>query len=317
MIEVSLNANQSNQRLDKVLKKILKDAPTSFIYKMLRKKNITLNHARAYGNEITVYGDSVQFFFAQETYDKMRGVTKETPEISADFPEIPVLYEDNDVCIFVKPPGILSQKAVESDFSVNEWVIYHARERGIISDSDFESFKPAVCNRLDRNTGGIMAAGLSMQGLQVLSAMFKERTLGKYYYALVTGRITESKEIKGYLLKDERSNRVEIFDNPVQDSRPIRTSYEPVKVYKDRTLLKVHLITGRTHQIRAHLSSIGHPIIGDTKYGNSRVNFDNHTFYQCLHAYRVEFPECELPGISGKVFETGVPKNWPLGRAAD
>ena len=140
MIEISLNTNQSNQRLDKVLKKVLREVPMSFIYKQLRKKNITLNRQKAVGNEITVYGDTVQFFFTQETYDKLRGLNSTVEALSVSFPEIPILYEDNDVCIFIKPAGILSQKAVDSDFSVNEWVIWHAKERGLISDSDFETF---------------------------------------------------------------------------------------------------------------------------------------------------------------------------------
>jgi len=315
MFEINLNINQSNQRLDKVLKKILREAPPSFIYKQLRKKNITLNRQKALGNEITVCGDTVQFFLSRETYDKMRGVSPAAVPLDMSFPEIPILYEDNDVCIFVKPAGILSQKAVETDVSVNEWVIWHARERGLISDSAFETFKPSICNRLDRNTGGIMAAGLSLRGLQVLSRLFKDRSLEKYYYALVKGRLTEKKQVSAWLYKDERLNRVKIYQDEVAGAKYIRTEYEPVALFEDRTLLCVHLLTGRSHQIRAHLSAIGYPILGDPKYGDTAMNMNYGRFRQCLFAFYLRFPECELPGISGKSFQTEVPADWPLGPA--
>jgi len=319
MIEISLNLNESNQRLDKVLKKVLKKAPPGFIYKQLRKKNITLNRQKALGNEITVYGDTVQFFLSQDTYDKMRGLSEQEEPSSAaldlSFPEIPILYEDNDVCIFVKPAGILSQKAVDSDFSVNEWVIWHAQERGLLSDSAFETFRPAVCNRLDRNTGGIMAAGLSMKGLQVLSELFRRRDLEKYYLALVKGRLDEKKEVSAWLYKDERLNRVKIYRERIAGGKPIRTEYEPLQFFEDRTLIRVHLLTGRSHQIRAHLSALGYPILGDPKYGDRAFNMNYGLFRQCLFAYYIRFPECDLPGISGKTFQTEVPKDWPLGPA--
>lgn len=324
MFEIQLTVNQSNQRLDKVLKHHLKEAPTSFIYKMLRKKNITLNGMKATGNEKTVAGDTVQFYFSQETYDKMRrgeqGVFSQDSELNSfdkNFPKIKILYEDTDVCIFIKPVGILSQKAVESDVSMNEWVLNHAIERGIISNSRYEDFRPSIVNRLDRNTGGIMCAGLSMKGLQVLSEMFHDRTVHKYYYALVYGQIREKKMMNAYLLKNPHTNQVKIFEYPVQDAKQIKTEIEPVKVYKDRTLLSVNLLTGRSHQIRAHMASLGHPLLGDTKYGSLRWNAANGVFLQCLWAYKIVFPECDLEGISNKTFQTEVPKEWPLGIQED
>ena len=316
MIEITLGINQASQRLDKVLRKILREAPKSFLYRMLRKKNITLNHERAIGNEITVFGDTLQFYFSQETFDKMRG---EAPSVSFEdvsFPEIPILYEDSDVCIFVKPAGILSQKAAEDDFSVNEWVVLHARKSGAASDSDFESFRPSIVNRLDRNTSGIMCAGLSMRGLQVLSAMFRDRTVHKYYYALVAGQLTSPCEFQSWLVKDRRTNRVRIYPNSVHGADSIRTAVTPLKVYADRTLLQVELFTGKSHQIRAQLAAAGHPILGDPKYGKAELNRKYGLEFQCLHAYRLEFPEnCAIAALSGKVIETEAPKNWPLGTA--
>ena len=317
MFEYTIGENQSNQRLDKVLHKILKEAPKSFIYKMLRKKNITLNHEKAIGSEITVFGDTIQMFFSEETYRKMRGNTELSLPDSVDFPEIPILYQDSDVLIFVKPAGILSQKAHEGDVSINDWVIWYARKEGIISNSDFETFKPSVCNRLDRNTSGIMAAGLSLRGLQVLSEAFRNRNLDKYYYAYVKGRFEKDLVSEGYLYKNSRTNIVKISGKPIPGARIIRTAFSPVRYYGDSTLLKVHLLTGRSHQIRAQLAALGHPIIGDPKYGDQKVNLEYGIFYQCLHAFRLQFPECPLKNISGRTFETEVPENWPLGALGD
>ena len=312
MFEITLGINQSNQRLDKVLAKYLREAPQSFIYKMLRKKNITLNGEKALGNEKTVAGDTVQFFFSRETYDKMRGEKPLSVISKADFPEIPILYEDADVCIFVKPAGILSQKAVDTDYSVNEWLIWHAVESGLVSGSDLETFRPSVCNRLDRNTSGIMAAGLSEKGLQVLSEIFRDRGVSKYYYALVQGKVSGHHELKGFLHKDEKTNKVIISAEKVLDSKPVFTEYDSLKILDDRTLLKVRLHSGKSHQIRAHLSSVGHPLLGDPKYGDQHFNMKYGIYNQCLHSCRMEFPDCELPGISGKIFTSDIPSDWPV-----
>ncbi len=369
MIEINLSVNQSNQRLDKVLKKILRAAPDSFVYKMLRKKNITLNHEKALGNEKTVAGDTVQFYLSQETFDKMRGIAdggnvisdqssddgsfdirkalnergnQELPTSVSDvgFPEIQVLYEDTDVCIFVKPAGVLSQKASPGDYSVNEWLLWEAEQRGYLSSSDFQEFRPSICNRLDRNTYGIMTGGFSMRGLQYLSQIFRERTAEKYYYAVVKGVIEEPSEVFGYLEKDEETNSVHISPIEMNGGKLIHTVYEPVGYYRgDKTpivygtalympydvdnlrfqapkdavltLLRVNLKTGRTHQIRAHLASLGHPIVGDPKYGDYKTNARFGKRYQCLCAYKLVMPECdELPGISGWTFEIEPPKDW-------
>ena len=316
MIEISLGIHQAGKRLDKVLKRHLKEAPDSFIYKMLRKKNITLNHEKAVGDEKTVAGDTVQFYLSQETYDKMRGGPEgQTADPDPTFPEIRVLYEDSDVCIFVKPPGILSQKARPEDFSINEWVIWHSVEAGIVSASDFESFRPSVVNRLDRNTGGIMCAGMSERGLQVLSELFRTRQVKKTYAALVRGKIEAEQDLTAYLLKDPYTNRVTIYNNHVKDSKEIRTVITPVKNFKDRTLVHVRLLSGRSHQIRAQLRHISHPILGDPKYGDPAFNMKYGILMQCLYAYRLEFPATVLSGISGKTFSVEVPEEWPLGPA--
>jgi 23S rRNA pseudouridine955/2504/2580 synthase len=200
---------------------------------------------------------------------------------------------------------MLSQKADQKDESLVEYLITYLLETGSITKDQLKTFHPSVCNRLDRNTSGMVAAGKSLAGLQKLSELFKDRTLKKYYRCLVKGQIKEKQYIKGYLYKDEKINKVTVLAKAKVDSLPIETEYKPITVFNDCTLLEVHLITGRTHQIRAHLASVGHPIIGDYKYGNKRINdiYKNEfgVESQLLHAYRLEFPKLE--GALGKVSE--------------
>ena len=314
MTEKTITKNEDGRRLDSVLRKVLKDASDGFIYKALRKKSITLNGKKAEGSVRVREGDVVRFWFTDETVRQLSGESSSSGPAPEAVPALEILYEDEDVLLFVKPVGLLSQKAVSSDVSANDWVLCHAKEKGLISGSPFETFQPSICNRLDRNTGGIMAAGMSLMGLRVLSELFRDRTLSKKYYAIVLGEVSSQSILHGYLLKDASSNRVEIFDFPGPDRKEIRTGYQPVRYDSeiDLTLLKVKLFTGKTHQIRAHLSSIGHPILGDEKYGIPAVNLQFHRNRQCLFAYEMTFPECELEGVSGRTFKADIPKDWPV-----
>ena len=209
---------------------------------------------------------------------------------------------------------MLTQKASGADVSLNEYVIGYLLDCGAVSAESLQSFRPSVCNRLDRNTSGIVAVGKTTAALQELSKMFRERTIHKYYQALVVGGLEEEKTIDGYLVKDERKNQVKIFSKSVQDAQRILTRYVPVgrSVEKDGrealTLLEIELITGRSHQIRAHLASTGHPVVGDPKYGNrDRNSYFARTYglrSQLLHAERIEFPVSDGPlgYLSGKAF---------------
>ena len=208
---------------------------------------------------------------------------------------------------------MLSQKAKEQDESLVEYLIDHLLDSGKLTKEDLRSFRPSVCNRLDRNTSGLVAAGCSLAGLQKLSAMFKDRSLHKYYLCVVSGSVREKKRIEGFLKKDEKTNQVTISQRELPDSAPICTEYEPLMETGSYTLLKVTLITGRTHQIRAHLASIGHPIVGDMKYGDPKVNDEAkrqyHIRYQMLHSWKLVFPQMEEPlaYLSGKSFKAPLP----------
>ena len=311
MQEIRVSENEAGQRLDKLLAKFLKEAPKSFLYKMLRKKNITLNGKKATGQEKLVKGDSVKLFLADETIEKFAG---KAAKVNYPTTTLDIIYEDSHILLMNKPVGMLSQKAKDTDVSAVEYVIGYLLSTGSLKEDDLKTFRPSVCNRLDRNTSGLLAAGKSLTGLQGLSQLFKERDLKKYYLCLVKGRVTKAEHIEGYLHKDEKTNRVHILDYEVSGSSRIETEYKPLKSNGNMSLLEVHLITGKTHQIRSHLSSVGHPILGDYKYGDQKLNdgFKKkyHISSQLLHAYRLEFPQIEgaLSYLSGKVFYADVPE---------
>jgi 23S rRNA pseudouridine955/2504/2580 synthase len=303
MKEINIGENEAGQRFDKLLGKYLNEAPKSFIYKMLRKKNITLNGKKASGNEKLVLGDSVKLFLADETIEKFTENTVQ--EVKAD---IKVIYEDKNILVINKPGDMLSQKAKAEDISLVEHIIAYMLETKSLTQEDLKSFHPSICNRLDRNTSGIVVAGKSLIGLQTMGNIFKKRSLHKFYRCIVAGEVQRQQYIKGYLSKNEKMNKVVISKEKRRDALPIETEYTPLVSNGIYTLLEVRLITGRSHQIRAHLSAIGHPIIGDFKYGTAKVNKECKAKYglshQLLHSYRLEMPELEgaLSNLSRKVW---------------
>lgn len=305
MKEFIINELEAGQRFDKYLVKRLPNASKSFLYKMLRKKNITLNKKKADGSEKIQAGDCIQIFFADETFDKFASDSKENAakrlvaeKCGVLNQPLEILYEDIDILAVNKPSGMLSQKAEKNDISLVEHITGYLLESGFLTEKDLQTFKPGVCNRLDRNTSGIVMAGKTVKGLQEMTAAFKERTLHKYYICIVKGSVLERSRVKGYLYKNEHTNKVTILNenekNIPENALPIETEYIPVCSNEQVTLLKVNLITGRSHQIRAHLAYLGHPVAGDIKYGNASFNgFLKKHFKiesQMLHAYQLDMP---------------------------
>lgn len=322
-----VSQNEAGQRLDKLLGKYLDTAPKSFLYKMLRKKNITLNGKKAEGSEKVTEGDEIRLFLSEETIEGFQSEKRKNWNVAThsqtmeakerEIKKVPLLkpheivYEDEHILIVNKPAGELSQKAKKEDISINERMVEYLRVTyGIGQDS----FTPSVCNRLDRNTTGLLIAGKSLVGLQGMAKVLKQRTLHKYYLCIVAGMVEQRKHLIGYLKKEESTNTVEVLSkeqwqktaNPAEYDQ-IETEIIPLLSKNRYSLLAIQLITGKTHQIRAHLASLGLPLLGDSKYmGESRlqeINRKLHLKYQLLHAYLLQFPMLsdELSNLSEKV----------------
>lgn len=313
MKEIQISRTEYGQRLDKLLQKYLSQASSGFLYKMLRKKNITLNGKKATGKEILCEGDIIRIYFSDETFEKFQTPVKAVSKAKGN---LSILYEDEHILLINKPVGMLSQKAAPSDISAVEEITSYLINSGQLSKDGLQTFRPGICNRLDRNTSGILVAGKTLIGLQTMNQAFAKRTIHKYYLCPVHGILTEPFELNGYLEKQESNNKVKIWEEPGKNRYPIRTRIRPLERGKDATLLEVELITGKAHQIRAHLASVGHPLFGDFKYGNIKQNTALKNGFglthQLLHAYKLEIPEFSKPldYLNGKWFQAPLPKQF-------
>lgn len=319
MRQIEIKENEAGQRIDKFLHKFMPLAPSSFFYKMLRKKNITLNGKRAEGKEKLVKGDQVTFFLSEETISGFQNAEISTTEYQKAYKTlkgITVVYEDPGILILNKPANVLSQKAKENDVSANEWLIGYLLAANQITAEQLATFKPAICNRLDRNTQGLLIGSKSLASGQAVSELIRLRQVRKFYRLFVKGRIDKEELMEGYLIKEEEKNKVRLVTEACEDASYIKTRYYPLKHFTDRTLVEVELITGKTHQIRVHMASIGHPILGDYKYGDRNWNEKYKAEYgiesQLLYACRLEFGKLEKPlrMLSGKTVIAPDPKEF-------
>ncbi len=299
MVEVKIDNNNKNQRLDKFLLKYLNKANKSFIYKMLRKKNIKLNGKKANGNEILLEKDIVTLYLSDDTINKFRQY-KKNYNMFSNLNVKTIIYEDNNILIINKPQGIIVHSATNNTSEntlINSAIKYLIKKGDYIPEKS-NGFKPAVCNRLDLNTSGIVIIGKNLLAVQHLNKMFKEKTLDKIYETVVVGEIKCDDEIEGYHIKNENNNTVKIVKEKENDDfKYVCTKYYAIKSNKNYTHLKVKLITGKTHQIRASFKYIKHNIIGDKKYGDKECNNLLKNKYglnnQLLHAKSVTFNDEE------------------------
>lgn len=290
MREIIIDKNESDQRLDRFLKKYLAEAPQGFIYKMLRKKNIKVNDAKVQP-ETTIYeGDRIQLYLSDETIDKFIAQKEEVK--SKLIPNI--MYEDDNIILINKPVGILSHGASgEFEENIVDSMISYLIQKGDFVPRIEKTFTPSICNRLDRNTSGIIIGAKNYQSLKAINEAIKAGNIRRFYKTIVKGNIKKEFTAEGYLSKDEDKNRVTIHEDDSEGSKKITTVIKPLKNNNGYSLLEIELITGRTHQIRGHLSSLGYPVIGDRKYGNREINKRFNEKYsldnQWLHGYRIEF----------------------------
>lgn len=318
MYQVEIRENEAGQRLDKFLHKFMPLAPTAFFYKMLRKKNITLNGKKAEGREKLNVGDTISFYLSEETlkgFQKDDQVNDEYERAYHTLKGISVVYEDEHVLIMNKPAGILSQKAQASDLSLNEWILGYLLDHGKITKEQLSTFRPSVCNRLDRNTIGLVIGSKSLFGSQQINELISSRQIRKFYHMFVKGQVLKEETLEGYLIKNERTNTVQITKNKSdKNASYIKTRYYPIRQFRDRTLVEAELITGKTHQLRIHMASIGHPLLGDYKYGdrnwNNQYKQQYHIDSQLLYACRLETPKLEAPlsSFGERVIEAPVPE---------
>lgn len=310
MKEIRITKNEENQRLDKFLLKYMNKASKGFLYKMLRKKRIKYNGGRAEGSELLKAGDTLQLYLAEETISSFME-EKTVAEAKRHFA---IVYEDDDILVVSKPAGLLThpEKSSDKDTLIDQ-ILYYLYQKGQYLPEADSSFTPALCNRLDRNTSGIVIAGKTLKGVQAVNETIRSHKLDKYYLTLVAGEIREAGEITAYLTKDEEKNQVRISKREGSGKKTM-TKYRPLACAKGYTLLEIHLITGKTHQIRAHMQSIGHPVVGDRKYGSEHSNQKFREEYalsnQFLHAIRVEWKEKEDPlgYLYGKEMTAPLPK---------
>ena len=326
MQELTITDLESGQRLNKYMMKYLNQAPSSFIYKMLRKKNITRNGKKASGDEILECGDVIKVFLADETIEKFRVVHTGNPHFDSGSKQhdivkfagsatsdgsaqasgqkpgitLQILYQNPDILAVHKPVGVLSQKAKKDDYSINEAILDYCLSMRILTAKQLETFHPSISNRLDRNTSGIILAGISLKGSQMLARILKGHTCEKYYYTIVAGEMKQCIHEKAYIVKDTKKNQSKIQKHESPGASMIETAFTPLCTKNGFTLLQVQLFTGKSHQIRAHLQSLGYPMAGDTKYGNPAVNRKlrerYHLNHQLLHAGKLVLPD--IPEIT-------------------
>lgn len=307
MKSFDIKPNDANQRLDKFIRKSLPNLPQALMYKYIRIKRIKVNGKRAEISTMLKVGDKVDMYINDEFFVK--------PETRYDFTgaskSLDILYEDENIMLLNKKAGLLchpdDREYVDTLITRIKRYLYDKGEYNPDSDT---SFTPALVNRIDRNTGGIVIAAKNAESLRILNAQMKKRNLKKSYLCVVHGvPKPESGLLEGYLIKDEKKNLVKVLKKPCDGAKEIRTKYRVLQkdLQKDLSLVEVDLLTGRTHQIRAHFASIGHPLLGDGKYGTNKLNKEFGYKKQFLYSYKLVFAMDDEAGqltyLTGRGFE--------------
>lgn len=302
-----IGKNDAGQRLDKFLVKLMPSIPEAMLYKGIRKECVRINGKHAKDASVKLSeGDVLKLFFKEEFYEKKTDLSFKSLQ-----PRLQIVYEDENILLVDKPQGICvhdDEQATEA--SLIDYIKCYLWKKGEYEPEREQSFAPALCNRIDRNTRGIVIAAKNAEALRIMNEKIKLREIEKFYICVVDGILDKkSDEMKAFLRRDTKRKQVQIFDKPVPDGKTIVTAYKVLKEGNNRSLVEVELKTGRTHQIRAHFASIGHSLIGDGKYGKNEINRAAGMSRQALCSHRLRFNFKTNAGIleylNGKEFSLG------------
>ena len=303
MKSFTVAAADDGQRLSRFIEKCVPGLPASLMYKYLRKKRIKVNGKRCEASQRLAMGDVIEMYLNDELFAQQ----KKLPDFMKASRALTVVYEDANIAVLYKPAGVLvhdDSGNVIRDTLINRFLRY-LYEKGEYTPSKEESFTPALCNRLDRGTAGLVLAAKNRQSLKELDYIVKNRLIDKRYLTIAVGKPPKNGIYEAHLEKNEQTNLVRVTAKATAGSKPITTGFTTLATKGELSLIEVELITGRTHQIRAHLAYLGSPILGDGKYGIGTVNRRYHITRQALCAYKVKFnladrPDSPLAYLDGK-----------------
>lgn len=276
MKRITVTENEMEQRLDRFLCKYLNNTSKTNIFKLIRKKRIKVNGKKADEKYFLQFGDEIDILLHPNAIEEM---IKAEKAYTASDVDLDIVYEDDSILVVNKPVGLLThpdQKEYKRTLSTAVQLY--------LKDLCSRTFKPASIQRLDKNTSGLVLFGKTYDALKKYNALMRDRGIGKFYLTVVTGKPKASGEVKGFLLKDENRNKISISKEEKPESKMVHTKYRVLETSNGFSLLEVELLTGRSHQIRGSLAYIGHPIVGDVKYGGPKIGGVNN---QLLHAYKM------------------------------
>ena len=295
MKEYLVGANDAGQRLDRFVKKVAPRLPDSMLQKTLRKKDIKINGRPAKGDARLEKGDTVRIYLTEEL---LEGARAPAP-VKQRAVKLSVAYEDENILVVDKKPGVLCHDAEGwSPTTLIAEIQSYLRQKGEWRPEEENSFAPALCNRIDRNTGGLVIAAKNAEALRIMDEKIKNREIEKYYLCVTLGQPHPARgRLEGFLFKDAKKNQVYVYDEPRVGALSAVTEYRTLSVRGELSLLECHLITGRTHQIRAQMAHAGCPLLGDGKYGRERKNRDYGEKMQLLHSWRLRFAFTTESGV--------------------
>ena len=305
MKEFTIGKNDAGQRLDRWLGKTLPLLPAPLAQKYIRLKRVKVNGKGSQRDVRLQVGDLLQLYINDEFFDQPR---EDNAFLAVFKPKLDIVYEDENLMLLNKRPGLLchadEHEKVNTLITHIQAYLYQKKEW---NPRDEHSFTPALCNRIDRNTGGIVMAAKNAETLRILNQKIKDREIAKFYLAIIHGKMTPPQgKLEGFLLKDENKAQVKVFHKPVPGGKSAATLYKTLKVNRGLSLVECELLTGRTHQIRAQFAASGHPLLGDGKYGRERDNKQYGRSFQALYSYKLEFTFPTDAGIleylRGRVF---------------